>query len=340
MNGTFARIVTMASYLPEKVLDNHALAELYPQWSAEKIFQKTGIRARRVAAADETAADLAVGAANRLFRERGVARESIDFLIFCTQAPDYFLPTSACLIQERLGLQTNSGALDINLGCSGYVYGLSLAKGLIESGSASRVLLLTADTYSKFIHPLDKSVRTLFGDGAAATLIEAVKADSPWIGPFVFGTDGSGANNLIVRTGGLRHARTAASAVEYSDSSGNIRSEDNLFMDGAAIMSFTLSMVPRAVEALAAASQVSLAEVDWVVLHQANSYMLEGLRKKMRIPAGKFVLHLEECGNTVSSTIPIALEHLLQTGRLQRGQRLTLVGFGVGYSWAAAAVTF
>ncbi len=340
MTTQFAQIAAISSHLPEKVLANAELAELYPGWSAEKIFEKTGIRERRVAAQGETAADLAVRAANRLF-ERGTAtRESIDFVIFCSQAPDYFLPSSACLIQQRLGLRTSCGALDMNLGCSGFVYGLSLAKGLLETGAAQRVLLLTADTYSRFIHPLDKSVRTLFGDGAAATLIELRDLESAAIGPFVFGTDGSGAENLIVRTGGLREARTATSAQESTDASGNVRSGDHLYMDGPAIMTFTLSTVPKAAEQLFTVSGNSLETTDYVVLHQANRYMLEALRRKMRVPESKFVICLEHCGNTVSSTIPIALERLLaEAGSEAPRRRAMLIGFGVGYSWAGTFVT-
>lgn len=334
-----ARIEAIASYLPEEALSNAELAALYPGWSEEKILDKTGIRERRIAGAEETAADLAVRAAGRLFAGRGIEPESIDFVLFCTQGPDYFLPTSACLIQQKLGLRTDCGALDVNLGCSGFVYGLALAKGLIETAAATRVLLLTGDTYSKFINPMDKSVRTLFGDGAAATLIQAVDAVEELIGPFVFGTDGSGAENLIVRTGGMRRPRTADSSVAVSDASGNVRSDDNLYMDGPAIMSFTLATVPKTMERLLSISKLTMEAVDLVVLHQANRYLLEALRRKMAIPAHKFVTCIEHCGNTVSTTIPLALESALSP-RSERGpRRAVLIGFGVGYSWAGTTVT-
>lgn len=337
----FARIAAVASYLPAQVLGNSELAGLYSGWTEEKIYEKTGIRERRVAAADETSVDLAVRAAERLFERHALARDSIDFLIFCTQTPDYFLPTSACVIQQRLGLRTTCGALDIGLGCSGFVYGLSLAKGLIETAAARRVLLLTADTYSKLIHPLDKSVRTLFGDGAAATLVEAAELAQAYIGPFVFGTDGSGAGNLIVRTGGMRQGRSAESALERTDSSGNVRTDDNLFMDGPAIVNFTLLEVPKAMARLLSACGESLETIDLVVLHQANRYMLETLRRKMRIPAEKFVIFVENCGNTVSATIPLALESVrAAAGEGARPRKMILIGFGVGYSWAGTLVTF
>ena len=335
-----ARITAIASRLPEQRLGNEALAELYPGWTAEKILEKTGIAERRIAASDETASDLAFTAARRLFDERGVDPTSIDFLLFCTQTPDYILPTTACLLQDRLGLPSHCGALDFNLGCSGFVYGLSLAKGLVETGQASRVLLLTADTYSKLIHPGDKSVRTLFGDGACATLIEAVEGDASAIGPFVFGTDGRGAHNLIVPTGGFRRARDATSAVEVEDASGNVRTADDLYMNGAEIMAFTLASVPTAVDALLAKAGLGKDEVDLFVPHQANAFMLERLRRKLGAPPERWVVELERVGNTVSSSIPLALERRLDAGvSAGNGSRLAvLVGFGVGYSWAAACV--
>ncbi|THD64090.1 3-oxoacyl-ACP synthase III family protein [Phenylobacterium sp.] len=333
-----ARVQALASHLPDTVLANEELAALYPGWTAEKIVEKTGVRERRIAAPDETAADLACHAARKLFDRTGVAPGDIDFLLFCTQAPDYILPTTACILQDRLGLPTSCGALDFNLGCSGFVYGLALAKGLIETGAANRVLLLTADTYSRFIHPLDKSVRTLFGDGAAATLIEAVEAERPMIGPFVFGADGRGAPNLIVPTGGARRAPDAASAIASEDESGNIRSADNLLMKGPEIVSFTLKAVPPAIDRLLAEAHLTLDDIDLFVFHQASAFILDKLRKKIGIPPERFVIKLETCGNTVSSTIPIALED--QFGAQPEERLAMLVGFGVGYSWAATCVRF
>ena len=326
-----ARIEAIASHFPDAVLDNAALAALYPDWPSEKILEKTGIAERHIAASDETSSDLAFAAAQKLFAS-GVDPDSIDYLLFCTQTPDYVLPTTACVLQTRLGLRTAIGALDFNLGCSGFVYGLSLAKGLIETGQARRVLLLTADTYSKLIHPMDKSVRTLFGDGAAATLVAECDSREPQIGPFVFGANGDGAQNLIVPSGGYRTPRSAATAVEETDASGNVRSGDNLYMNGPAIMAFTLREVPAAIARLEEKTGVALNDYDVVAFHQANGFMLERLRAKLGIEPHRFALRLEGCGNTVSSTIPIALEPLIGG---DNPRRALLVGFGVGYSWAA-----
>ena len=263
----------------------------------------------------------------------------MDFLLLCTQSPDYLLPTTACIVQDRLGIPTTAGALDINLGCSGYVYGLSLAKGLIETGQARNVLLLTCETYSKFMDRGDFNVRALFGDGASATLIQAREEEAGdgqrWMGPFVFGTDGRGAENLIVRRGGTRHM-AADHAAAADSGSADARNASALSMNGPEIFTFTLKAVPDSIDRLLTKAGVAMKDVDLFVFHQANAFMLEHLRKKLHIPAEKFVYAMEDCGNTTSLTIPIALCREASGGRLRHGSLLMLVGFGVGYSWAAA----
>jgi 3-oxoacyl-[acyl-carrier-protein] synthase-3 len=320
---SLARLSGIAAYLPEGVLDNPALAARFPEWPAERIEEKLGIRERRIAAADECASDLAVKAAEALFASTGVARGEVDYLLVCTQSPDYLLPTTACLVQDRLGLPKSVGALDFNLGCSGYVYGLGLAKGLVESGQARRVLLITSETYSKHLEADDKNVRTLFGDGAAASWVVADEAGGGGLGPFVYGTDGSGAENLIVRRGGMR-------CREIGDAF--------LRMDGPAIYSFTLRAVPAAVAALLAKAGLGPESVDLYVLHQASKYMLDGLQRVMKVPAEKMVFAMRETGNTVSASIPLALLAAEREGRLKPGMRVVLVGFGVGLSWGACLV--
>lgn len=338
--STYARVLDIATYVPEKVLGNDELAALYPEWPAEKIFDKTGIKERRIAASDQTAGDLAYEAANRLFAQGQISPDGVDFIILCTQAPDYILPTTACLLQTRLGVPRSAGALDINLGCSGFVYGLSLAKGLVETGAAKCVLLLTADTYSKYIHPLDKSVRTLFGDAAAATAVVASESARPAIGPFVFGTDGEGAGNLIVEAGLFRKPNDHETSLEVVDASENVRTREHLYMNGAEVMAFSLKEVPKAANALLEKAGCNKEDIDIFVLHQANKFMLEALRKKLKLPEEKLPIVVEKTGNTVSSTIPLALAQLRLDGRLLPGHRLMLVGFGVGYSWAACLVNF
>ena len=333
-----AAIRAVTSFLPAGKLTNEQLAEEFGDLHAAQIFGKTGVAVRSVAATDECASDLGVAAARHLFESGACSPHDIDFLIFCTQSPDYFSPTSACVMQDRLGVRTNCGAIDFNQGCSGYVYGLALAKSLVQTGTAANVLLITGDTYTKFINPRDRSVRTLFGDGASATLIGLLEAEQELIGPFIFGTDGRGAREIIVPAGGLRCPATADTAIERVDENGNWRSEQNLYMNGAEVFNFAIRTVPGAMDQLLRKCQLTLDQVDFVILHQANKFMLERLRARMKIPPERFWIDMENCGNTVSSTIPIALESARRQGRVRTGDRVALIGFGVGYSWAATMV--
>jgi len=337
-----AAITSIEYYLPEARLTNEHLASEFPEWSVEKIQTKTGIAERHIAGSDECSSDLGIAAAQKLFASGACRPEEIDYLLFCTQSPDFFLPTTACVVQHKLGLPTTCGALDFNLGCSGFVYGLGLAKGLIESGQARHVLLITAETYSKFIHPLDKSVRTVFGDAAAATLVRGIDSgkdpQQELIGPFVFGTDGRGAENLIVKVGGMRLRFPKDPGRIERDEEGNVHTEVNLYMNGPEIFTFTLRSVPDAVRTLLSRSGKSMEDIDLFVFHQANQYMLEHLRKKLKLPEEKFYIALRYCGNTVSSTIPIALRDALQEGKLRPGSLAMLVGFGVGYSWGSTLI--
>jgi 3-oxoacyl-[acyl-carrier-protein] synthase-3 len=228
--------------------------------------------------------------------------------------------------------------LDFNLGCSGFIYGLGIAKGLIESSQIKNVLLITAETYTKFINSNDKSVRTIFGDAGAATLIVSTDEDKPIIGPFVYGTDGSGYKNLIVPVGGIRFPKATIKYKEKEDASGNIRSEENLFMNGAEIFNFTIKSIPKVVHQLLEKAKLNQDDIDFFVFHQANKFILEHLRKKIKIPKEKFIISLKDCGNTVSSTIPIALKNKIDDGTINKGSIIMLVGFGVGYSWGATVL--
>ena len=330
-----ATIQALEHHLPDGVVTNDELASLYPGWSAAKIYEKTGIRERHVVAENEYASDLGVAAVEKLLRKTGLDRSKVDLLLYCTQSPDYFLPTTACIVQDRLGLSNSTAALDYNLGCSAFPYGLALARGLIETGTANTALLVMAETYSRFIHPLDKSVRTLFGDAASATLITAADREGPTLGPFILGTDGSGAGNLIVKRGGTRKPLGLEPLQETTDQSGNVRTEANLYMNGPAILEFTMRRIPTVFAALLAKAEITLDDVRWVIMHQANEFMLRYLQRQMSIPEEKFAIHFAHCGNTVSSTIPIVLQHLHDTAQLARADLIVTVGFGVGYSWGA-----
>ena len=340
VSGKKARIAAISVYFPPNMLTNDQLEKDFAgSWSSDDMLKKTGIASRHVVGNNECASDQAINAARKLFESHNIAPTECDFLILCTQSPDYFLPTTACIIHRELGLRSDCGALDFNQGCSGFVYGLSLAKGLIEGGMAHSVLLITSETYSKYIHPHDRSTRTIFGDAAAATWIQSVEEDQESIGPFVFGTDGRGAENLIVPAGGSRlSAALPETGCEIDDGNGNVRTLRNLYMNGPEIFTFSLKSVPMVVQQLLNASSMNIESVDYFIFHQANQFMLERLRKKVGIPESKFWINMKNHGNTVSSSIPIALQEAYLGGHISNGDQVMLVGFGVGYSWAATIV--
>ena len=317
------RISEIEIYFPEKKVTNEDLQKEFPEWSPEKIFNKVGVKQRYTASAEETVLELAVKASEKLLKK--IDKNEIDFILFCTQSPDYHLPTTACILQDRLGLRKDIGALDFNLGCSGFVYGLSIAKGLIATGVAQNILLVTAETYTKYLRKSDKSNRTIFGDGAAATLIQKDEAKENF--QFILGTDGSGYDNLIVRNGGGRNR------INKEDEAGNC-----LYMNGQNIFIFTIEKIPALVKEILEKNNLTKNDVDYYIFHQANAHILRRQREILEIPEEKFYINLEKYGNTVSSTIPIALKDALETGKIKRGQKIMLIGFGVGLSWGATIV--
>lgn len=334
-----AYINHISYHLPEAVLTNAELQKEFPEWSVEKIAKKIGINQRHIAAVDEFSSDLGIKAAEKLFLEYDLNRGSIDFLIFCTQSPDYILPTTACIIQDRLGLPTSTGALDINLGCSGFVYGLAMAKGFIASGIANRVLLVCAETYSKFIHKKDKGNRTIFGDAGSACLISSKKEGyAAEILDFQLGTDGAGAENLMVKGGGMRYKNFESESEE--DTYGNESTINNLSMNGPAIFNFTVKNVPGLIEKTLLANKVKIENIDHFIFHQANSYILNHLRKKIGISKDKFPIKMSFCGNTVSSSIQIVIAEMIKEKKIKEDDIALLAGFGVGYSWGAVMLKF
>lgn len=331
-----AYIKAISYYLPERIVTNEELVKEFPEWSVDKVAQKVGVDSRHVAAENETAGDMAEKTARKLFEEYRVDPESIDFLMLCTQSPDYFLPSTACVLQDKLGIPTSAGAFDYNLGCSGCVYGIAMAKGLIAAGIAKNVLLLTAETYNKYLHSSDKSNRSIFGDGAAACLISTEGFAE--IGEFSLGTDGSGANNLIVKTGAARQKEENGKYVE--DDEGHIWYDDYLYMNGGAIFNFTLDAVPAMMAEILEKNQLEKDQIDYYVFHQANKFMLNTIRKVCMLPKEKFYVNLTTTGNTVSSTVLIGLKDCLDNQIIKKDDNVMISGFGVGLSWGGTILRF
>ncbi|NLW48205.1 MAG: ketoacyl-ACP synthase III [Firmicutes bacterium] len=320
-----AFIKGIASYLPENI-------ELNAPES--RLTKKTGIYERHIVNNNECSSDLAVKAAENLFAHYNFDKNKIDFIILCTQSPDYFLPTTACLLQHRIGLSNRCGAFDFNLGCSGYIYGLSIVKGLIESGQAQNVLLVTAETYSKWIHPEDGTVRPLFGDAATATLVCREDTDCEGLGAFQFGTDGSRGENLIVPAGGTRNPINCTPILDQIDEYGNKRTNHNLYMNGKAISEFALDVVPATVEAILNHMGYDRNAIDYYVFHQANKFMLDFLQQKCGLQGLPYWNKPDKYGNTVSSTIPLALQEISRVEQTSKLKKVMAIGFGVGLSWA------
>jgi 3-oxoacyl-[acyl-carrier-protein] synthase-3 len=331
-----ATIDAISYWIPESKLTNEKINSNHPEWSINKIADKTGIQERGVCGPNQFTSDIAVNAANSLFEEYNLDKNSIDFLLLCTQSPDYLLPTTACIIQDKLGLSNNIGALDFNLGCSGFVYGLSIAKGLLLSGSAKNILFITAEMYTKYINENDKSNITIFGDAAAATLI-TLNGKGFEINEFVFGTDGSGFDNLIIRNGGQKNRPLDGFNI-YDEEHGFVKNDNNLYMNGREIFNFTAQNIPNLICNVLEKNLIKQSEVDLFILHQANKFILDFLRKKIGIDEDKFFVFLKNCGNTVSSTIPIALKEALLGGKANTKKKILIAGFGVGYSWSGTII--
>jgi len=332
-----SRITLVESALPERRVTNDELAARHPTWKMPQVAVRTGVLERRWCNADETALDLAEAACRRAEERMPGLIAASDVVLFCTQSPDYWMPPNACLLQDRLGLTTRTAALDFSLACSGFVYGLYMANALIASRSARQVLLVTAETYSRWMHPGDRGPMTLFGDGAAVTVITA--SDGPPM-RFALGSDGSGANTFCVPSGAARTPRSEASARETTDASGNVRSDEHLHMDGGAVLDFVKREMPRIVRTFLEENGATLDDVDLVVFHQASQVGLDYLNQALRVPPAKRFSNIARIGNTVSASIPIALRDAELAGALRAGMRVLLVGFGVGLSWGSALITW
>lgn len=316
---------------PKQKITNADLSIQFPEYDFTKFEEKVGIKNRYWVQENETAFDLAVQACAELFKK--IDKNAIDYVLYCTQSPEYFLPTTACILQNQLGLRNNIGALDFNLGCSGFPYGVGLAKGLIDSGQAKNVLLVTAETYSKYLHPKDRSNRAIFGDAAAATLISFSEEEQ--IGAFLHGTDGAGYDKLIVRNGGSRFPSNAqASEIIYG--SDNVYTHNHLYMNGPEVFDFTNTVIPNFTKEILLKNNIAIEGINQFVFHQANAFMLNFMRKRLKISPETFFIDLEDGGNTVSCTIPIALKKYSQ--RVKGMENIIIVGFGVGLSWSGGLI--
>lgn len=329
----------IAYSLGEVQVTNDDLQRENPHWDMSKTFERTGVRSRPVASLGTTALDLACRAVEGAAAKSPNGLEDVDGLIFCTQTPDYLLPPNSTLLHGRLGMRSNVMAFDISHACSGFTYALGIAKSLVESGAAKRVLVVTADTYSRLIHAEDRSIRPLFGDGAAATIVSSNRP-AVKILDMSFGTSGKHADRFIVRNGGFRSPKSTPPLIVTPDAGGRIDSMDHIKMDGLGVLSFFNNVVPTAVNELLAKHALSVEAPSHFVFHQASQLALNGIARSLKLPSEKMTNCLSDHGNLVSSSIPVALAQLIDAGSCKPGQFGVLCGFGVGLSWATALVQF
>lgn len=325
-------------HLPSTILTNEQLGRENPSWEMNLVEARAGVVNRRIARQDETALDLGYEACLKIFSAGKFKREDVDALIFCTQSGDYIMPPNSCVLHKKLDLREDVFAFDYNLACSGYIYGLSIAQGLILSGMCRNVLLVTADTYSKYINKKDRSARVLFGDGAAASWLTASRSGAGIL-DIACATSGKDFEKFMIPAGGARIPRSQSTAEAQTDGSGNSRSLENIRMDGLGIYAFVNSKIPKHVSKLLEKNGLTADDIDLFIFHQASKMALDALAKGMNLKPEKVFTNIRDIGNTVSASIPIALKDALASGRAKKGDRIVLCGFGVGLSWGTAIVT-
>ncbi|MBX0331340.1 ketoacyl-ACP synthase III [Oscillochloris sp. ZM17-4] len=331
-------IITAMHYcVPKGRMTNADLAERFGERQLKAITKMAGIEERRIVAPGETASDLAYWAARRLLDDRRIDPQRIDLLIFASQTGDHQIPATACSLHGRLGLADTCAAFDINLGCSSYPYSLAVAHGMITAGVAHRALVLNADALSPVIHPLDRGLVPLHGDGAVATLLEASASGGGFRG-FRLGTDGSGAQHIMIPASGARIPRSEATRREITDESGIVRTQEHLYMNGPAVFHFSVYKIPEVIRQALDQFQLTVDDLDLVLLHQANKTMVDMIYRVLEVPESKRFYYMESVGNLASASTPLVLAEAWRQGRLHPGQRILLASFGNGLSWGVAVI--
>lgn len=332
-----AKIKQIEYYLPENIVTNEELGMENPSWDMDFVEERVGVRRRHIARSEETALDLAFEACKKIFSKENNDKNKVDGIIFCTQSQDYILPPNACILHKMLDLPENVFAFDFNLACSGYIYGLTLAHGLICSGIAKNILLVNADTYSKYIGRQDRSVRVLFGDGAAVSWVTASDSKTG-IMDIQCSTQGKLYDKFIIPAGGARLPKSHATVIPTMDKSGNIRTLENIHMDGMGIFIFINSKVPHQIKQILARNNLTIEDIDLFIFHQASKLALDKLMNLLKIGPEKTYQNICTVGNTVSASIPIALKEAINAGKVLSGDKVLLSGFGVGLSWGTAII--
>lgn len=331
-------ITAMSAAVPKRVVVNREYTNVFTKEEADEIVDKTGIEQRRFADENTCSSDLCLAAAERLIADNSIEKEDIDLLVFISQTPDYRMPATSVTLQHRLGLGNKTIAFDINLGCSAFLYGLSVVYGMMERSGLKKALLLDGETRSKVYSPRDRRSAFLFGDGGVAALIER---DAKFgRSTFSLNSDGSRADLIMIPAGGYRKMSSAETVVEkVVDEFGNMRSEEQGYMRGGDVFNFVIREIPRDIKNTLAHTEKTVDNFDYVVFHQANNFINSYIAKKMKLDAARIPSTIAKFGNTSSVSVPLTIVSELK-GKLDGKKDLLMSAFGVGMTWATAVVPF
>ncbi|MCQ2343458.1 MAG: ketoacyl-ACP synthase III [Paludibacteraceae bacterium] len=326
-------IKAISACVPKNISKNSELGYLIPKEEIEKTINSIGIVEKRFVDEDTTASDLCFKAAKKLIEDNNIDRNSIDLVLFLSQLPDYKIPATAPILQHRLGLPTTTAALDLSLGCSGYVYALSTAMAYASMEGINRVLLLVGETFSKFVNKMDKVDAPLYGDAGTATLVD--KSDTGFVSVFDLYSDGSGENAVKIKAGEGRHKTTVENLKEHTEKDGSILSDNEVFMNGMEVFNFVMRVVPKSIKTLCSENDIVLDQVGHLVLHQANKFMTDFVSKRIKYPLERVPYSLDKFGNTSSPSIPLTISSELSDAKLTDA---VISGFGAGLSWGVAHI--
>jgi len=330
-------IKSIEYYLPENIVTNKDLQKENPHWNLDKVAEKSGVYQRHIAGKNETAYDLSVKACDKLFQTND--KNDIDGIIYCTQSPDYIMPSNSFLLHNYLNLENRVFAYDFNHACTGFIYCLAMANAFVKAGMAKSILLINADTYSKYINRRDRSTRVLFGDGAAATIVKESN-EKKGIIDIELGSFGSGYNKFWIPAGGLRLPNSDSTSVEVENDRGNIRTQNDIEMDGFGVWSFINSVAPKQIDRLLSKNNFEKTDIDQFIFHQASLMTLQSIMRLMKINKEQVFINIHNIGNTVSASIPIALKDAIDQNKINIGSTLILSGFGVGLSYGAILMEY
>lgn len=331
-------ITAMAGALPSRIVENLKYTQFFPEDQVKEVVDKVGIYERRFADDKTCSSDLCFAAAQKLILDNEIDRSEIDLLVFISQTPDYRMPATSITLQHRLGLNNNCVAFDINLGCSAFIYGMSVVFSMMQTGAFRKALILDGETRSKVYGPRDRRSAFIFGDGGVAALVEQnEKFGDSYMS---LNSDGSRADLIMIKAGGYRHPSTPESLKEkVVDEYGNMRSEEQGYMKGGDVFNFVIREIPRDIKKTLAAAEISVDQLDFIVFHQANNFINSFIAKKMKLDVAKIPHTIEKFGNTSSVSVPLTIVSELK-GKLEGEKILLLSAFGVGMTWATGIVPF